>query len=330
MPSPVYNNIKGTTAGTPGTGSFTPNAAASGARAWSNVPAGWMGMVRFEDGSSWELRYCYWNGTAISRPANGFVDSSSGSGLTLTSSATAAMVVDANEVMSHVGGIPWRIWSPQPNSTTADSFGMPARVATGTAAQAAIASTNLRTEQPRVRFNTATTANAQAGWSSLTAIGIYSTTAGRGGVECVCRFGAAQLPTGPRLLAGLSSVTIVANTGEPSALVASIAAFAKDSTDTNIQLLTNDNSGGGAKVDTGIPWAVDGWYEASVWVEPGGGRVSGLLLRLDTGDIWYGSTTTQLPANGATFLPMLIGGLSGTTGTALQFEIGSYCIRGGA
>jgi hypothetical protein len=61
--SPFYNCIKGATSGAPGTGAFTPNAAASGFRAWSLVPTGWIGLVRYEDGTSWELTYSYWNGS---------------------------------------------------------------------------------------------------------------------------------------------------------------------------------------------------------------------------------------------------------------------------
>lgn len=329
MPAPFYNAIKGTTAGTPGTGAFTPNAASPGFRAWSTIPAGWTGLVRYEDGSAWELSFSYWNGTTLSRSANQRFESSTGSALSLTSAATAALVVDSAEVMSHIGGVPWRLWVPIPNSTTPDSIGMPTRIATGTAAAAVLATTNYRSEQPRLRLSSATTANAQAGWSSATPVAVYSTAAGRGGFENVCRFGAAQLPTGSRLLAGLTSVTFIASTGEPSALVASIAAFAKDSTDTNVQLLTNDNSGGGNKTDTGIPFVADAWYETCVWTDSGGGRICGLLIRLDTGDIWYGSSTTQPPANGALMLPNLVGGLSATTGTAFQLELGGYCIRGG-
>ena len=328
MAGPFYNCIKGTTSGTPGTGAFTPNAASSGYLAWSTVP-NWIGLVRFTDGTSWELRYSYWNGTTLSRPTNGFVASSTGSGLTLSSSAEAAMVADAAEVCPHLGGAPLRGFLALPNSTTTPTvLGLAAATVTGTAAAAALATTNFLTEQVRHQANSATTANAQAGWSSV-AQAVYSTAAGRGGFEFTARFGAAQLPTGPRLFVGMTSTTFVANTGEPSALTANVAAFAKDSSDTNIQLLVNSNAGTGTKTDTGIPLTATGWYEATVWANPGGGTIYGLLVRLDTGDIWYGSTTTDIPANGALLLPNCIGGLSATTGTAFQMCIQSMTVRAG-
>lgn len=329
LAAPFYNAIKGTTAGTSGTGAFTPNAASTGFRAWSNVPTGWIGMVRYEDGSAWELRYGYWNGTTITRPTNGFFDSSTGSGLTLTSAATAALVMDAGEVQPHIGGTSWRGSIANPSSTyTMLGIG---HTNTGSSTSAgSFAATNYLTEQARTVHTSATTANAQSGISNSVACGIVSTSAGRGGIEYVARFGTSQQPTGPRLFAGLTSTTYLANTGEPSALTANVACFAKDSTDTNIQLLVNSNAGTGTKTDTGIPLTTNGWYEASVWMEPGSNKVYGLLIRLDTGDIWFGSTTTDVPATGALMLPMLLGGLSATTGTAFKMEVGSMFIRAGS
>ena len=330
MASPLYNAIKGTTSGAPGTGAFTPNAAATGFLAWSTVATGWVGLVRFEDTSNaWELRYCYWNGTTLSRSANAFVASSSGSGLTLTSAATATMVADANEIQPHLGGTPLRGWLAFANSTTSPwPFGTSALTITGTAAAAAIAATNILTEQVRHQANSATTAHAQAGWSQTQPLVVYSTTAGRGGWEYTARFGAAQLPTSPKLFCGLTTTTLVALNTEPSALTANLAVFGKDSTDTNIQFITNSNAGSGTKTDTGIPLVANDFYEATIWSDPGGGRIYGLLVRLGTGDIWYGSTTSDLPANGSLLFMNTIGGLSATTGTAFQMCIASVMIRG--
>lgn len=326
MSAPFYNAIKGTTSGAPGTGAFTPNAAATGSRAWSVVPAGWIGMVRFEDASNaWELCWSYWNGTTLSRSSAQLFDSSTGSALTLTSAATAAMVIQASDVMSHVGTTKWCAWIAG-TGTTLVAVGVAALAVTGTASAGALATTNLLTEQVRVVETSATTANATAGVSGGAAV--VDTTAGRGGMEYVARFGASSLPTGPKLFAGLTTVTFGGSTGEPSTLAASIAAFAKDSTDTNIQLLTKDGSTA-HKTDTGIPLTANGWYEASVWIEPGSNKVYGLLIRLDTGDIWYGSTTTNPPASGSAMLTNTFGGLSATAGTAFAINIGSVSLRAG-
>lgn len=330
MPSPFYNNIKGTTAGTPGTSAFTPNAASAGAEAWSTVPSGWMGMVRFEDGSAASREFSYWNGTTLSRASTQTVWTSTGSHLTLTSAATAAMVVDASEVMPHLGTTPWRGWIPQPSVASTSNFGLAAPTVVGSAS-VNLATTNYYTEQPGYGSTSASTANAQGGFYHTVAQAIFSTTAGRGGFDFTGRFGASQIPTGPRLFIGMTSATYFGSIAEPSALTAHLCTFAKDSTDTNIQLLVNDNSGGGAKTDTGIALVANGWYEASIWAEPGGARIYGLLSRLDTGAIWYGSTNTGIPNAATTMIPQMLFGLNGTnTGTTFITKGGGYMVRSGA
>jgi hypothetical protein len=327
MPAPFYNAIKGTTGGAAGTGDFTPNAASSGYLAWSTVYTGWIGLVRFVDGSSWELRYSYWNGTTLSRGANAFVASSSGSGLSLSSAATAAMIVDASEVQTHLGGVHLSLVTAIPGVNTMNQLGA-VDTPVGTSALSALATTNFLTEQPRVQRTSATTANAQAGTNlGANTHVVYSTASGRGGGEFVARWGASVLPTGPRLFVGLTATSFVGNTGEPSALTANYAVFAKDSTDTNIQLLVNSNAGSGTKTDTGIALVANAWYESSIWFDPGGGRIYGLLIRLDTGAIWYGSTTTDIPANGSLLIPQVIGSLSSTTGTAIVMHLGTVMAR---
>lgn len=330
MPSPFYNAIKGTTAGTPGTGAFTPNAASSGFLAWSTVTAGWVGLVRFEDGSAWELQYSYWNGTTLSRSATAqFVSSSTGSGLTLTSAATAALVVDGNELQPHLGTGRMRGWMAQNDGATITIIGVTAVTATGTAAGVGYATTNLLTEQIRLQYTSATTANAQAGWSHSRFFGTRSATAGRGGFEYVARFGASQIPTGPRVFIGATTTTFVGNTGEPSALVASYAVLGKDSGDTNLQFLCNDGTSTGTKIDTGLALTANDFYEVSIWCDPAGATVYMLLVNLATGAIYYGKTTTDVPAIGGTLMPNLVAGLSATTGTAVILHINSMFMTSG-
>lgn len=330
MAGPFYNNIKGTSSGAAGTGAFTPLAAATDGLAWSTVPAGWWGLVRYEDGTAWELQYSYWNGTTLSRSASAqFVASSTGSGLTLTSTATAAMVADANEIAPHIA-VPFGQWLPL-GATSLSAFGtVNAMTVTGTGATTTFATTNYLTEQDRVQSTSATTANAQAGNTRSDYTVSVNTTAGRGGYEFVCRFGASQIPTGPRVFIGMTGTTLVANTGEPSALTAHYAVVGKDSTDTNLQLLVNSNAGSGAKTDTGIALAANGWYELAIWTPPGGTTVNFLLVRVDTGAIFYATTSTDVPANGSSLFPQALMGLSSTTGTAVILQLGVISIRRGA
>lgn len=329
MAGPFYNNIKSTSSGTAGTGAFTPSTATADALAWSTVPTGWIGLVRYDDGTSWELRYGYWNGTTISRPTNGFVSSSSGSGLTLTSAATAALVPDGDYIQKRMVGSE-RLITPVPTSTTASSIGYQAPAATGTPAAGTLAATNYLTEQPRIQYTSATTANAQAGASTTIITGITSTTAGRGGWEFIGRWGATTLPTGPRLFVGMTGTTYVGSTAEPSALTANYAIFGFDSTDSNvIQLITNSNAGTGTKISTGITFAVNSWYEGRIWCDPGSTTIKALLIRMDTGELYYTTTNTDVPGNGSLLFPQCIGGLSATTGTAFVMQYGGWAVRTG-
>ena len=328
MPAgPFYNNVKATSSGTAGTGSFTPSTATADGLAWSTVPTGWVGLVRYDDGTSWELAYGYWNGTTITRPSN-IVSSSSGSRLSLTSAATAALVPDG-ALISPDFVVPQRGYLPQPNSTAISAIGLTGGTATGTAGAAALAATNYLTEQPRVQLTSATTANAQAGYSITNITGVTSSTAGRGGWKFSCRFGASQIPTGPRFFVGMTNTTFVGVTTEPSALTANYAVFAKDSTDTNIQLLTNSNVSTGTKVDTGIALAANDWFHAQIWTPPGSTTVYALLIKMNDGSIYYGSTSTDVPATGSLLFPQAMANLSATTGTAVILHYGGYWVRTG-
>jgi hypothetical protein len=295
------------------------------------VATGWIGLVRYEDTSNaWELTWSYWNGTTLSRSANQRFDSSSGSALSLTSAATAAMVLDARETPTVSGCASYRWAVGQVGGSAVSITGFPSITVTGTAAASTVATTNYLTEQPRIKSTSLTTANAQAAVSVTSPMAVVSTSAGHGGFEFACRFGCSQLPTGPRLFAGMTGTTFIASTAEPSALTANYAVFAKDSTDTNIQLLVNSNASTGTKTDTGIPLTANGWYKAMIWNEAGTNTICGLLIRLDTGDIWFGSTSTDVPANGALVFPQIVTGLNGTnTGTAVILEFGQMVVRSG-
>ncbi len=325
MPGAFHNAVKGVTGSAPGTGNYTPSAAAAACRAWSNVQAGWMGLVRFDDtGSAWEYSYCYWNGTAIVRTANGFVESSSGSQLSLTVAATAAMVIDAaaigeNNLNSGRG------WFAGIAGTTMNAVGLPPATVAGTAAGFAVTNTDFPSTQPRIRYSSATTANASAGVSTAMTVATSSTTAGQGGFRYKSRFGVSQTVTGPRFIFGVGSATYAAAASDPSAVVGDSYLLIKDSTDTNFQLF-HSRSGPGAlstKYDTGIPLVLLGWYEIEIWQWPGSLDVYYKFFRLDTGAIFYKKVAANAnsPATGAQYRLHALGSLSATTGTALIMNL---------
>lgn len=327
MPVPFPNAICGTTASNPGSGNFTPNAAATGCRPWSKVNPGWWGLVHYADAAgNWEDAYSYWDGTALSRGADQVFDSSTGSLITFTdATVTASLVIDGQDLPQWTN----RIFDIccQNGNTTVNQMG-PAPVVTGTAASISMATGTFFSEQMRIQHGSATTANAQAGWNTGTCC-VCDTTAGRGGGQVLGVFGCNQLPTNPRFFLGYSRATVVGSTSEPSALL-NIAAFAKDSTDTNLQFMVNDGAGVATKVDTGIPMvAATTWLYWTIWIDPGMAAVRGLLAALDSGAIWYGVATTNLPATGL-MLASQLGGLNGTnTGTAIQMHQQRFVALGG-
>jgi hypothetical protein len=221
----------------------------------------------------------------------------------------------------------WGCWKYTIGGTTATSIGMIAPTLTGTASAASLAATNYLTEQQRTITTSATTANAQAGLSTTVAHVVVNTTAGRGGFDLTWRWGCSAIPTGPRMFQGMTATTFVAATTDPSALVANYAVFAKDSADANIQLLTNSGVSGGTKIDTGIALVANGWYESSIFIEPGTNTVNAVLIRLDTGAIWCGKTSTDVPATGSLMFPQLLVGLSSTTGTAIVYNFGHLFLK---
>jgi hypothetical protein len=337
MAAPFLNAIGSTTSGAPGTGAFTPNAAAPGLISWADsiwgAPTGWIGLVRYDDGSAWELYYGYWNGTTISRTANSFVTSSTGSVLSLTSAAVATMVANGAFVQPNLGMGLTRGNIAIPNATTSPAgIGSGNLTVTGTAGTATVATTNFLTERGLSQTASATTANAQAGYTQASNMAVNNTTAGRGGWEFMARFATpSAIPVGRRLFVGATSISYIGSTIDPSpgATAAHLAGFALDGADTNIQLLTNDGTASnGTKIDTGIPFVQNGYYHAQIWMRPGGGRVYALLIRLDTGDIWFGTTATDIPGT-ATLRGQCLGWLGATAGVAFTMNLGALTLRSG-
>lgn len=309
-----------------GLGAFTPNSASAGALAFSAVPSAVCAhLIRAEEGATWELFYSWWNGTTLSRSTTQFISSSSGSPITFTTAATVAIVPDPQEAMPHLGSGRWGLISGQYGLSAPASYGI-ALAAVGTAGSINFAATNILTEQNSNQYTSATTANALAGLAAGTLYTSRNTGAGRGGFDFSARFGATVIVTAQRLAVGLSAAVMTTN--EPSAII-NCALFAKDSGDTNIQFMVNDGSGNATKSDTGIPYAANALYECFIWCPPGGASIAGLIVRIDTGDIWYGSASSNLPASGTGLAAQCQGGLTATTGTAYVQRFCSLFLKSG-
>jgi len=305
-----------------GSGSFTPSNATKGMFAMGQLRSGQVGLFRFDDGAAWELRWGFWTGSVVTRPTNGFVSSSTGSALSLSAGASVTLMSPLGLWQRGMGEHAGQT-VPVPGSSTPNTVGT-SLAALGTAGAVTAADTNLFTRQPRNQYTSATTASANGGLAA--AFVGYSINQG---FHFTSRFGASQLPTAPRLTVGFCTSTTTSAV-EPSALT-DMAMFAKDSTDTNIQMMVNDSSGTATKTDTSIALAINTWYEAAIWCDPAGSTIYGLLVDYTNQALWYGSAGTNLPT-AATFLaPRSSGSLNGTnTGTAIIYHFGGLYLRSGA
>jgi hypothetical protein len=318
--APFFDNIQGTVTSGPGTGAFTPTAAGGNALAWSTLPANQILNYRADEGSTWETGVGLWNGTTLSRNLD---QSSSGSLINFGTGVIITASIPSTEVQPHIGGGHWGLVTASPNVSAFDKLGL-VPVDVGTAAASAVASTNYLTRQHRAKRTSLTTANALAGLTFANASVYRSTTAFMGGFEFVARFGCSGLPTGPRLCVGVGAANMAA--ADPSGLL-NMAAFIKDSADTNIQFATNDGTSTATKVDTGIPLVANSFYEMSIWQNPGEAKIYYSLVRLDTGAVKLGSVTADLPVADTAMLPQIQGSLAATIGTAIVMEISSLYLR---
>jgi hypothetical protein len=305
-----------------GSGSFTPSTLTNGMFAMGQLRVGMCGLFRFDDGTAWELRWGFYTGSVITRPTNGFVASSSGSGLTLSANAVVTLLSPLGLYQRGMGECVMSVL-PNMNSTTI-SNSVCSSSADGTAGAVSFNDTNLLIRQPQVQFASATTASAAGGTKAGSTV-----TNGNAGYHLSTRFGSTQNPTAPRLAVGISA-SVSALAGEPSALV-NVAMFAKDSTDTNIQFMVNDASGTATKADTNIAFAINVLYEASIWCAPGGAAQFGLLVDYTNQALWYGSASSNIPVATTSIGWRCGGSLNGTdTGTALNFRFAGLYLRSGA
>lgn len=321
--------VKGTTAGTPGTGAFTPNAASSGFRAWSALAAGWVGLVRFDEGTDWELSFSYWNGTTLSRASTQLYASSTGSALSLTTAATATLVTGIEELFANHSGR-HAGWAPRTSSGTLAEWGVGTAASGGPTQQSTVDNTNALSEQIRVSFTSATTANAGCGINTNGVTAFMSSVAGRGAAISFLRFGFSQIPAGMRINIGLTGSTGYVGATEPSARTTRNVMLGKDSTDTNFQFITNDGTGSGTKhADLGFAPVAGAWYNLAIWNEAGSLDQHMLMVRRDGGSLYYFKATADVPLNNTTLSSEVFCGLSGTTGTAAILHVGSFDNRMG-
>lgn len=212
-------------------------------------------------------------------------------------------------------------WFPNVNTTTLNANGLTA-IVTGTATAAALSSTSLFTQSPRLIFASAATAGSSAGINGAQNAVWRGSSSDRGGFFLLMRFGWEVTQAQGRCFAGLrNGLTAIGNVN-PSTLT-EIIGVGFDSGQTSLRLLRNDASGVASVVDLGVNFpgnSAQEFYELMLSAEPGDSGITYRVERLNTGHVATGTLSTDLPT-ASTFLTPHLWGNNGTTAAAVQIAL---------
>lgn len=190
--------------------------------------------------------------------------------------------------------------APIASSTTLTTIGESFTLS-GSATGPALTTTNLLSSTPRYVTTSAGTTNAQAG---VTGSALYwlGNAAGLGGFRVEIEFGIVTSTPNLRVCAGLVSNGGIAFTmaTDPSNITDGVF-LGCDDTDTNMQIMRNDNAGTCTKINLGssFPKTSNVVYRAVFSASQNASAIDYTVTRLDTGDVASGTLSTDLPANTA-------------------------------
>jgi hypothetical protein len=191
------------------------------------------------------------------------------------------------------------------NATSYDTFGGAAATASGTAAAANWASTNISSTLRRVDHPSGLTVGASAGLRGAAAFYSIGNFPETGGFYMLSRYIVALTATSnTRLFCGFTGSTSNPATANPSAGL-NLIAVAKDAADTTYQFMVNDGTSTATKTNTGITMTQGDVCESRIFVPPSGSTVymSHEVLSVGgtgtwgTGPLAEMSATTDLPSN---------------------------------
>lgn len=193
------------------------------------------------------------------------------------------------------------IWLPTVGTTIAASIGTvwQSRNSGTSAIQShpSRVSTSFVSQSLRASFSTGTTTTGTAGIQSGAPIAWRGNAANLGGFFFHARFATETIQSTTQLLVGLAPLS--GNlTGNPSAVVNCVCVGA-DSGDTNLQIMTVNNSGTSTKTDLGVSKTVANMYDVFFFCPPNSSSIIARVENAGTGTVYADniSLTTNLPAN---------------------------------
>lgn len=184
------------------------------------------------------------------------------------------------------------------------------------------------------RSTSTTAANNVASWRSGTATSdeVYAAVGGGASARAAgfymrMQFSVAVAVAGERFFAGMALNAAEAGTVDPSALLNCLG-VGKDGADTNWQFMHNDGAGAATKVDLGLAFnANNKSFVLELFVPSGGGSCFYQLTDMDTGTIYSGTVSTNLPAADTALQWRLWSSVGTTAGTAVATDLSSVGIR---
>ncbi len=183
--------------------------------------------------------------------------------------------------------------------TTVTVWGMQ-NTTVGTASTPTITSADMANMMRRVRVTSATTANSASELRSTQPLVGRGSVAGLGGFFYAVRFSINSTTANQRLFSGLTAATGATSTSAAPSSLVNMVGVGWDSTDANLQIMSNDNTGTATKVDLGSSFPTNttaAVYELIMFAPPNGSTIGYRVTRLDTGAVTSGTLSSDLPQN---------------------------------
>lgn len=170
----------------------------------------------------------------------------------------------------------------------------------GTASTPKITSADMANMMRRVRVTSATTANSASELRSTQPLVGRGSVAGLGGFFYAVRFSINSTTANQRLFSGLTAATGATSTSAAPSSLVNMVGVGWDSTDANLHIMSNDNTGTATKVDLGSSFptnTIAAVYELIMFAPPNGSTIGYRVTRLDTGAATSGTLSSDLPQN---------------------------------
>lgn len=217
-----------------------------------------------------------------------------------------------------------------PGTTTAMNVqGGPAPTVVGTMTHPNLTTTSIRQQMSRAQILSAATANSAAEVRVAFARVCRGDSAGVGGFFARFRFSIVSTVANQRTLVGLTSSTAAIAVTQDPVLLTQIIGLGNASTDTNLQMLSNDAAGSAVKVDLGSSFpaqGVDDVYELTLFAAPNSSSIGYKVERFATPAVAEGMLSTDLPTS-TTFLAPHAYMNNGGTAAAVQLDLARLYIE---